>query len=66
MAQLWNDTGTPKFHVQIAGEGVLRAKTVERIDGRSSVDFMGFDSWGKGDKVEVSWHRREDGSDEPR
>lgn len=64
--ELWNDTDIPKFHVQIAGEGVLRPKTVDRIDGRSSVDFMGFDAWGKGDKVEVAWHRREDQSDEPR
>jgi hypothetical protein len=63
---LWNDTGTPKFNVRIEGEGVLRSKTVERIDGRSSVDFMGFDASGQGDKVEVTWHRRDDQSDEPR
>jgi hypothetical protein len=27
---------------------------------------MGFDAMGKGDTVEVSWHRREDASDEAR
>jgi hypothetical protein len=63
---LWNDTQTPKFHVQISGEGVLRAKTIEHIDGRSSADFMGLNAMGVGDRVEVAWHRREDQSDEPR
>jgi hypothetical protein len=63
---LRNDTETPKFHVHIAGEGVLRPKTVDRIDGRSSTDFMGLDAMGVGDQVEVTWHRREDHSDEPR
>jgi type II secretory pathway pseudopilin PulG len=63
---LWNDTQTPKFHVQISGEGVLRARTIERIDGRSSADFMGLNASGVGDRVEVTWHRREDQSDEPR
>ncbi len=63
---LWNITGTTKFGVQISGEGVLRRKTVERIDGRSSESFMGFNAMGRGDQVEVTWHRREDQSDEPR
>jgi hypothetical protein len=63
---LWNDTETPKFHVQISGEGVLRPKTVDGIDGRSSTDFMGFDASGRGDRVDVTWHRRHDASDEPR
>jgi hypothetical protein len=63
---LWNDTHTPKFHVHISGEGVLRKKTVERIDGRSSADFMGLNASGVGDQVVVTWHRREDLSDEPR
>ena len=63
---LWNDTG-PKFHIHVAGEGIQRPKDVERIDGRSSVDFMVLDSWSSGgDKVVVTWHRREDASDEPR
>jgi hypothetical protein len=61
---LWNDTQTPKFHVQISGEGVLRDKTVERIDGRSSTDFMALNAMGIGDRVDVTWHRREDQSDE--
>lgn len=63
---LWNDTQTPKFHVHIFGEGVLREKTVPRIDGRSSADFMGLDAMGVGSQVGVTWHRREDRSDEPR
>jgi hypothetical protein len=41
-------------------------KTVDRIDGRSSVDFFGFNAMGVGDRVEVTWHRREDRTDEPR
>ena len=45
---LWNDTQTPKFHVHISGEGVLRQKTVDRIDGRSSAEFMGLDAMGVG------------------
>lgn len=64
--ELCNDTETPKFHVSISGDGVLRAKTVERIDGRSATDFMGFDAMGRGDQVAVSWHRREDKSDQAR
>jgi len=63
---LWNDTETPKFHVHISGEGVLREKTVDRIDGRSSTDFMGLDAAGVGDQVDVTWHRRQDLSDKPR
>jgi hypothetical protein len=63
---LWNDTGTPKFHVRISGKGVLSEKTVDRIDGRSSTDFMGLGAMGAGDQVDVTWHRREDRSDEPR
>lgn len=63
---LWNDAQTPKFRVHISGEGVLRDKTVDRIDGRSSVDFMGLDAMGVGSRVDVTWHRREDGSDEAR
>jgi hypothetical protein len=38
---LWNDTQTPKFHVRISGEGVLRAKAIDRIDGRSSCRLHG-------------------------
>lgn len=64
--ELWNDSDTAKFHVQISGEGVLRQKTVERIDGRSNAEFMGLDAMGVGSGVDVTWHRREDQSDEPR
>lgn len=63
---LWNDTDTPKFQVHISGEGVLREKTVDRIDGRSSVDFRGLDASGVGSRVDVTWHRREDRSDAAR
>jgi hypothetical protein len=63
---VFNDGDTPKFGVKIAGEGVLRDVTVERLDGRSSTDFMGLDASGIGDTVEIAWHRREDKSDEPR
>jgi hypothetical protein len=63
---VWNETDTPKFHVQISGAGVLREKTIDRIDGRSSSDFMGRNAMGVGDQVVVTWHRREDGSDKPR
>jgi hypothetical protein len=63
---LWNDNQTPKFHVHISGEGVLRDKTVDRIDGRSFADFMGLDAMGVGSGVDVTWHRREDRSDPAR
>jgi hypothetical protein len=63
---LWNDSDRPKFGVHISGEGVLRDKTVARIDGRSSTDFMGLDAMGVGSRVDVTWHLREDRSDEPR
>ena len=64
--ELWNDTGTPKFAVTIAGEGVLRNKTEPRVDGRSCTTFMGLDAMGVGDQVVVTWHRNEDRSDAPR
>jgi hypothetical protein len=63
---LWNDTDTPKYHVQISGEGVLREKTVDRIDGRSNADFMGLNAMGVGDRVDIAWHRREDRSNQLR
>jgi hypothetical protein len=65
MYGLWNDTDTPKFHVHIGGEGVLRPRTVPRLDGRSCTDFMGANIVGRGDNVEITWHRREDQSDQP-
>jgi hypothetical protein len=63
---LWNITGTTKFGVQISGGGVLRPKTVDRIDGRSSEEFFGTRHMGAGNDVVVTWRRREDLSDEPR
>jgi len=64
---LWNSTDSPKFDVRIEGTGVARARTVERIDGQSSVDFTGNIAWVKNShRVDVTWHRREDHSDEPR
>lgn len=61
--ELWNDSDTPKFHVQISGEGVLRNVSRERVDGRSPVEFMGLDAFGVGNEVVVTWHRRQDGTD---
>ncbi|OBB65152.1 hypothetical protein [Mycobacterium sp. 852014-50255_SCH5639931] len=63
---VWNITNTTKFGVRIEGGGVQRPKSVDRIDGRSSVDFFGTSHMGGSDQVEVTWHRREDLSDEPR
>lgn len=64
--ELWNDSATPKFYVGITGEGVLRPKTVPRIDGHSSTTFHGLDAIDAGTQVDVTWHRREDQSDRPR
>lgn len=63
---LWNTTGTTKFGVQISGGGVLRPKAVDRIDGCSSVDFFATSHMGAGNDVLITWHRREDQTDEPR
>lgn len=64
--ELWNVTDTPKFHVVVSGEGVLRNATAPRIDGKSGIGFMGLDAFGVGDGVDVSWHLRQDRSDEQR
>jgi hypothetical protein len=64
--ELWNDSATPKFYVGITGEGVLRPKTVPRIDGHSSTTFHGLDAMDVGTQVDIAWHRREDQSDTPR
>lgn len=63
---LLNITDTTKFGVQISGSGVLRPKTVDRIDGRSSEEFFGANYSGSGNQVDVTWHRHEDLSDQPR
>jgi hypothetical protein len=64
--ELWNDSATPKFYVEITGEGVLYPKTAPRIDGHSSTSFHGGDAMDRGTRVDVTWHRREDQSDRPR
>jgi KAP family P-loop domain len=64
--QLSNDTDEPKFYVHVSGEAVLRETTFDRVDAHSGVDFMGLDAAGVGHRVDVTWHRREDRSDELR
>jgi phage protein D len=64
--ELINITDTTKFGVQISGPGVLHPKTVDRIDGHSSAEFYGHPASGGNNQVDVTWHRREDLSDEPR
>ena len=64
--ELWNDSATPKFYVEIMGEGVLYAKTAPRIDGHKSMSFHGGDATDGGTRVDVTWHRREDQSDRAR
>ncbi|MET4431572.1 ADP-ribosylglycohydrolase family protein [Mycolicibacterium sp. 624] len=64
--ELSNVTDTPKFHVEVSGEGVLRNASAPRIDGRSGIGFMGLDAFGVGDAVEIRWHLRQDRSDEQR
>ena len=64
--ELRNVTDTPKFHVVVSGEGVLRDASAPRIDGQSGIGFMGLDAYGVGDGVEVRWHLRQDRSDEQR
>jgi hypothetical protein len=63
---LWNITNTTKFGVQISGPGVLRPKTADCVDGRSPVEFYGHPACGANNQVNVTWHRREDQTDEPR
>lgn len=52
--ELWNESPKPKFDVQIGGEGVLRSKTEQRVDGRSSTSFMGLDASGVSDHRDLS------------
>lgn len=64
---LWNDTNTAKFGVEVSGPGVAGVDgPFDRIDGRSSEQFL-INPFGAGfTQVVVTWHRREDLSDEPR
>ena len=64
--ELWNDSDTPKFYVGVTGEGVRFPRTAPRIDGHSSTSFQGLDAMGAGAQVDVTWHRREDQSDNRR
>jgi hypothetical protein len=66
MYELWNDSPTPKFYVRITGEGVLRPRTVPRLDAHSSTSFYGADAIDVDSQVDITWHRREDQSDKPR
>lgn len=64
---LWNITNTTKFGVQISGGGIgggpLR---FDRIDGRSSARFLIAPFGAEADRIDVTWHRHQDLSDEPR
>lgn len=66
--ELWNVTDSPKFRVEISGPGVSsshKPPVVDRMDGRSSVEFRGTTGYGASRRVEVRWHRREDAQGEP-
>jgi hypothetical protein len=67
---LLNITNTTKFAVEISGPGVAPlgegSLAFERIDGRSSAQFMVAPFGGEYNQVVVTWHRREDKTDEPR
>jgi hypothetical protein len=64
---LWNDTNTAKFGVEVSGRGVAGVDgPFDRIDGRSSEQFL-IAPFGPGStQVLVTWHRLEDLSDEAR
>jgi hypothetical protein len=61
--ELHNDTTTPKHHVSVQGTRILRPVTAERIDGRSSIEFMAIPFSGGDERVTVTWHRTPDMSD---
>lgn len=66
---LRNITNTTKFGVQISGPGVAGGSsplTFDRVDGRSSVQFLIAPFGTEYNQVVVAWHRREDQTDEPR
>lgn len=67
--ELWNDSDFPKYRVQIGGPAVVAHRTrklIDRIDGHSSHEFWGNTSWtGTEPRVDVTWHRRPDGDDNP-
>ncbi|MGC2377989.1 MAG: hypothetical protein WA622_12775 [Mycobacterium sp.] len=67
--KLRNMSDHPKFAVRISGPGVSRNRTpavIDRVDGRSSYEFWGSTSWGDEQRVTVSWHGRQDATDEER
>jgi hypothetical protein len=64
--ELRNYSAAPQFYVGVAGEGVRFPRTAQRIDGHSSMSFQGPDSTPGGAQVDVTWHQREDQSDQAR
>ncbi len=62
---LWNVTDTAKFGVKISGGGVAGDPVFDRVDGRSSARFMIAPFGGEADRIDVTWHRRDDLSDQP-
>lgn len=65
---LWNTTNITKFGVHISGPGIVGRGPLafDRIDGRSSVQFLIPPFGAEYNQVVVTWHRREDQTDEPR
>lgn len=62
---LRNITNTTKWGGQISGLGVAGGPVAfDRIDGRSSVRFLIAPFGAESDRVVVTWHRREDLSDD--
>ena len=64
---LENVTATAKYAVQFSG-AVLdgKSRAIAKIDGYTTARIRGaFTSWQTGDELTVTWHRREDLSDEP-
>jgi hypothetical protein len=64
---LLNITETTKFGVLTSGPAVAGGpKTFDSIDGHSSVQFLIGPFGEVADHVDVTWHRREDLSGEPK
>jgi hypothetical protein len=62
---LWNDTRRPSSMCGYQAKGFSAPRPSTASTGAAPVDFMGLNAMGVGDRVEVTWHRREDQSDEP-
>jgi len=66
--KLRNLSHSPKFGVKIDGPGVSTVRppnVTSRIDGRSSVEFHAKTGYGVQRRVTVTWHNREDLSNNP-